>query len=422
MCPLGVLPRMPVEVPIGAQAKRQSCFIPLPHCCVKDHMNLPSKSWLLALAACVALALFAFRAPLGLVSAEHRSADDKAVAVSVALTETRDMPVYAQAIGTVLANATVQVKSRIDGQILRAGFQEGQLVKQGDLLFEIDRAPYEAAARAARANLQRDEAQLANASRELNRANELSKKGYVSAQSKDAAATGMKSLTASVAAGQAALDQAELQLSYTEIRSPIDGKTGPILVDAGNIIKANDTGALVEVTQIQPVRISFSLPQQNLPLLQQQMRDKTLVAALRLPVKDGKGADEAPIARVNYIANSVNTASGTIELRATYDNPDLRFVPGEYVDVSVRLNELKQVVTLPRVAVNTGQQGLYVFVVNKEQRAEMRSVTLLHEDADIAAVKGEIRAGEHVVVNGQLRLIEGSQVKIMNDSMGQPTS
>tara|TARA_R110000824_G_scaffold390760_2_gene587366 strand:- start:28697 stop:29854 length:1158 start_codon:yes stop_codon:yes gene_type:complete len=385
-------------------------------------MNLPPKSWLLALAICAAIALFAFRAPLGLVSTDRQSSNDKAAPVTVAIAITKDMPVYAQAIGTVLANATVQVKSRIDGQILRTGFQEGQLVKKGDLLFEIDRAPYEAAVRAARANLQRDEAQLANASRELNRANELSKKGYVSTQTKDAAATGMKSLTASVAAGQAALDQAELQLSYTEIRSPIDGKTGPILVDAGNIIKANDTGALVVVTQVQPVRISFALPQQNLPMLQRQLREKTLVAALRLPMNDKDKPDETPIAKVDYIANSVNTASGTIELRATYDNPDLRFVPGEYVDVSVRLDELKQVVTLPRVAVNTGQQGLYVFVVNDEQRAEMRSVTLLHEDAGIAAVNGEIKAGERIVVNGQLRLINGSLVKIMGDSTEQPTS
>jgi multidrug efflux system membrane fusion protein len=375
----------------------------------------------MAAAGLALVAIFAFRGPLGLTGGGKTDANAHAVPVTAALAETRDVPIYAQAIGTVVANATVQVRSRIDGQIVAVRFREGQLVKAGDLLFEIDRAPYEAALRAAQANLQRDEAQLGNAQRDLSRANELSKKGYTSAQARDAASADMKALTASVAADQAAVDQAQLQLGYTEIRSPIDGKTGPILVDAGNLIQANNASPLVVVTQIQPVKISFALPQQTLPQLQTQMAADNLVAILRLHDDETRQSD-APTAPIDFIANTVNTASGTIELRATYDNPDLRFVPGEFVDVQVRLGELKAAVTVPREAVNTGQNGLYVYVIDKEHAVEMREVTLLHQDGDVAAIKGGVAEGEQVVTDGQLRLLPGTKVKIVTGDEGAPTT
>ena len=366
--------------------------------------------------------LFAFRGPLGLTGPGKGDANARAVPVIAATAYARDVPVYAQTIGTVMANATVQVRSRIDGQIIAAKFREGQIVKAGDALFEIDRAPYEAALRAAKANLQRNEAQSGNVTRDLSRANALSKKGYASTQTLDAANAAMKELTASIAASQAAVDQAQLQLDYTEIRSPIDGKTGPILIDAGNLIKANDANALVVVTQIQPVKISFSIAQQNLPQLQSQMKDDTLQVALRLHDAGGTEPQDRPTAPVNFIANSVNTASGTIELRATYDNPDLRFVPGEFVDVELRLAELKNATTVPARAINTGQDGLYAFVIGADNKVEMRAVTLLHQDAEIAAIKSGISAGDRVVVDGQLQLLPGTPVKIMDEHKGPAAS
>lgn len=350
----------------------------------------------------------------------HNSGDAHDIPpVTVATAEAHNVPVYAEAIGTVLANATVQVKSRIDGQIVAATFREGQLVRKGDLLFQIDRAPYEAALRAAQANLQRDQAQLANARLDLGRANSLVKKGYASQQTRDAASAQVKALAGSVAADQAAVDQAQLQLGYTEIRSPIDGKTGPILVDAGNIIKANDTGALVVVTQIQPVKISFALAQQNLPKLQARMAQKALTASFTTHAGNERKTISAPI---DFIANTVNPMSGTIELRATCANPDLRLVPGQFVDVRVLLDNLKSAITVPREAVNTGQAGLYVYVVKSDGTVELRNVSVIYQDTDKSVVSGDLKAGETVITDGQLRVAPGGKVKIVDRAQGDAST
>ena len=331
----------------------------------------------------------------------------EAPTVEIAPAQRRDIPVYAQAVGTVVANATVQVKSRIDGQIVGAAFKEGQLVRKGDLLFQIDRAPYEATVRAAKANLQRDEAQLANAQLDLGRANKLVKNGYVSAQTRDAAIAQSKALAGTVAADRAAVDQAELQLGYTEIRSPIDGKTGPILLDVGNIVTTNNNTPLVTVTQVQPVKISFALAQQNLPQLQQAFAAQRLVASLKTH-GDRAAEVDAPI---DFIGNTINAASGTIELRATYDNADMRLVPGEFVDVRVRINDLKNTIAVPREAVNTGQNGQFVYVVTPERKVELRAVTVLDQTGDTVAVEGPVKDGESVIVDGQLRVAPGMTVK-----------
>lgn len=383
-------------------------------------MRKISPRTILILVAIGLIAIFSLRALLGSSSNHNAGKDhDNIPPVTVATAEARDVPVYAQAIGTVLANATVQVKSRIDGQIVAAAFQEGQLVHKGDLLFQIDRAPYEAALRAAQANLQRDQAQLANARLDLGRANSLVKKGYVSEQTRDAASAQSKALAGSVAADQAAVDQAQLQLGYTEIRSPVDGKTGPILVDAGNIIKANDTGALVVVTQIQPVKISFTLAQQNLPKLQARMAENALIASLAAHDGNDHSTVSAPI---DFIANTVNSLSGTIELRATYANPDLRLVPGEFVDVRVLLDNLKSAITVPREAVNTGQTGLYVYVVKEDKSVELRNVSVVYQDSDMSVVSGELKAGETVITDGQLRVAPGGKVKVVDIAQGAANS
>lgn len=374
---------------------------------LKDKLpNMKNPRAILIAAAIVLAAFLVFRGVLGSSTPAHKQ---DVPPVIVASAQTQDVPVYDQAVGTVLANATVQVKSRIDGQIVGAGFKEGQLVKKGDLLFEIDRAPYEAALRAAEANLQRDQAQLANAMRDLDRANKLVAKGYVSTQARDTAQAQAKALAGSVGADNAAVDQAKLQLGYTDIRSPIDGKTGPLLIDVGNIIKAADANPLVVVTQIQPVKISFSLAQQYLPALQARLAEKTLTASFK--PRDAKDEVSAP---VDFIGNAVNAGAGTIELRATYDNGDLRLVPGEFVDVRVLIDNLPNAVTVPREAVNTGQDSLYVYVITPENKAEMRKVTVLHRTNGIAALApGAVKPGEKVVVEGQMRVAPGMTVKIV---------
>jgi multidrug efflux system membrane fusion protein len=336
--------------------------------------------------------------------------------VRVAPVIARDMPVLVRTIGTVRANATVQIKSRTDGQIIEVAFREGQLVKEGDLLFRIDPKPYEAALREAEAALARDEAQLTNARLNLNRASLLMKKGYTSVQARDAAAAEAKALAGSVAGDRAAVDRAKLQLDYTEIKSPIDGKTGSVLVDKGNLVKANDTASLVVVTQLQPVKISFALPQQNLPQLQARIRDKALFALLDHQDVSGRNDEPAIQAPVDFISNEVDAASGTIELRATYDNPQFRLVPGEFVDVNVRLADLNGAMVVPREAVNTGQDGRYIYVVKADSTIEMRSVKVLNESDALMAIDN-VKVGEQVVTDGQVNLRPGIAVKILGNEL-----
>lgn len=340
--------------------------------------------------------------------------------VRVAPTETRDVPIIAHTIGTVLANATVAVKSQIDGQLLSVHFQEGQLVKKGDVLFNIDPRPAQADVRRAEAQVARDKAQLASAQSDADRASALAQRGIVSTQQRDQMIADAKALSATEAADEAALEQAKLNLSYTTIRAPMDGKTGPYLVHPGNLVKANDANGLVVINQIRPVKITFSLPQDDLPQLQARMATDSLIASLHTHsdlAVPGPANDEADtVVKVDFIGNQVDDSTGTIELRATFPNPDRRLVPGELVDVQVQLNTLRDATVVPRDAVNIGQDGgNYVFVVKPNDTVEMRPVHVEYQDDTIAALQtGVLKSGERVVTDGQLRLTPGVKVDILN--------
>ena len=346
--------------------------------------------------------------------------------VRVATAETRDVAMTARTLGTVLANSTVTVKPQIDGPLLAAMFKEGQMVKKGDLLFRIDPAPFEAALRQSQATVARDQAQYASAQADADRAVMLADRGIVSAQQRDQLVANAKALAASIEADQAAAERAQLNLGYTTIRSPVDGKTGPFLVFPGNQVHANDTAGLVIITQIQPVKIDFSLPQGNLPQLQDRMREDALTVGVRARkdavAAEGTSADqsdsEIPV-KVDFIGNAVDDRTGTIELRATFQNPDLRLVPGELVDISVNLEMLKQVVTVPHDALNVGQNVNYVFVVDKDSKVQMRQVKVLYQDQAIAALGSGVQAGDRVVTDGQLRLTPGVKVDILPGPGGE---
>jgi len=351
--------------------------------------------------------------------------------VRVAIANTRDVAVTVRTIGTVLANSVVTVKSQVDGPLLSARFKEGQMVKKGDLLFRIDPAPFEAALRQAQAAVAQHQAQLASAQADADRAVMLSDKGIVSTQQRDQLVATAKALAASVASDQAALDRAKLNLDYTSIYSPINGKTGPIIVYPGNQVHAADAGGLVTINEIQPVKISFNLPQGDLPQLQDRMHEGTLVAGVMLRsdataaaanITDQSGGDRDIPIKVDFVGNSVDDKTGTIELRATFDNPDLRLVPGELVDVSVRLETLSQAVTVPREAINIGQNGNYVFVVDSATKAQMRPVTVLYQDQSIAALGAGVQSGDRVVTDGQLRLTPGAQVQISEPAAATPAA
>ena len=338
-----------------------------------------------------------------------RSAVHSAAApVRVAPAARRDVAVVERTIGTVLANTTVQVTARVAGVIDSASFREGQLVRAGDLLFQIDPRPYQAAIAQARADLAKDQAQLVNAVNNEKRTRSVFDEKLTSAEQLDAAIAATGSAKAAVQADQAAVEIAELNLDYTRIRSPIDGKTGPILVQPGNLVTANGTAPLVTITQIQPIKVSFALPQSDLTQIQTRAGAGGLVATVE-PRGAGEDAD-GDTAPVDFVSNRVDDATGTIELRATLPNADAALVPGQLVDVAVRLDRLPLATVVPRAAVNDGPDGQFAYVVTADHRAEQRSVRVLFDDGADVAIDGDVRPGELVIVEGQLRVVPGAAV------------
>jgi multidrug efflux system membrane fusion protein len=323
-----------------------------------------------------------------------------------------NMPVVEHTIGTVLAESTVNVNAQVSGQLLAADFKEGQVVHEGDLLFQIDPRPFQAALEQAQAALARDAANAASAKNDETRFVALYKQNAASQQQRDQAVATAKADAALVQSDQAAIDIAKLNLGYTQIRSPINGKTGPILMQPGNLIAAtssNQTATpLVTITQIQPVKVSFFLPQSELPQIQNQMANGGLMAVI--PMDGAKGGIES--APVNFVGNAVSAQTGTIELRATYLNDDLRLVPGQMVNVGVTMNSLHNVLVVPRDAVNAGPDGSYVYVVDKQSKAAQIPVTVLHDDGTNMAIQGNVKPGDKVITEGQLRVVPGADLVI----------
>jgi membrane fusion protein, multidrug efflux system len=332
--------------------------------------------------------------------------------VTVGQATTQDVTIREHALGTVVANATVNVTSQVDGKVAAAAFQEGDIVHKGDVLFTLDQRPFLAALQQARAGLARDQAQYVSAERNAARYEQLAKENAVSTELRDQAVAQAGALAGTVNADKAAIDLAQLNLQYATIRSPIDGKTGTILIQPGNLVKANDVNAMVVITQVEPVKISFFLPQSDLPRIQSQEKAGKLIAIIEPHDHQGEPAT----APVDFIGNAVNLQTGTIELRATLANADLRFVPGELVDVSVALGELPHATVVPDDAVNTGPEGRYVYVVGKDGKAEMRTVTVLFHKEDSDAISGKVKPGDRVITQGQFRVLPGGPVAIAKPS------
>lgn len=345
---------------------------------------------------------FALALGLAVPPAEAAPRQRPAAPVVTAKAERRDVPRLARTVGNVVAATTVQIRPQVEGRVIEAGFVEGQIVKAGDLLFRIDPRPFQAELDQAQAALARDQALLDQARLELARQKDLSTRGVASAQRFEQAQAEAKSLAASVAAGTATVASARLKLGYTEIRSPIAGKTGVILVHPGNIVKANET-AMVTVSAIEPVRVAATLPQQLLPMLQRRMREGGTDLLISVP----GGAGDTLSGRVDFVGDVVDPLSGTIAVRATFSNADHRLVPGQFVTASIVLEVLQDVIAVPFEAVNTGQHGPYVYVVDGDNKAQARDVAVLFADGGTAALKGDLAPGDRVVVDGQLRLAPG---------------
>ncbi len=344
------------------------------------------------------------------------SAEGDPIPVLTTAAVTADVPVYLDALGTVQAFNTVTVKPMIDGPMLQVMFKEGQDVHAGDVLAKIDPRPYQAALDQAAGKKAQDEANLANARVDLGRYQKLAATAYTSAQTSDTQKATVAQLVAQVQQDQAQIDTARTNLSYTTMASPIDGRTGIRQVDAGNIVHAADTTPLTVITQLQPISVVFTLPQQTLGAVANAMKAGA-PEVLALPqgvANDGKTVLDR--GRVTVLDNTVDQATGTIKLKSTFPNPNLSLWPGGFINVRLLIETEHNVITVPPTAVQRGPQGAYVYLVKPDATASRHPVQVGHEDESVSVVLAGLAAGDQVVVDGASRLTDGAKVKVQDST------
>jgi membrane fusion protein, multidrug efflux system len=320
----------------------------------------------------------------------------------------KPVPVRLEAIGTVQPIATVVVKSRIDGQIVKVPIQDGQEVKAGDTLFVLDSRAVEAQARQAEAQLARDRAQLANAKREAERQAQLVSKNYTAAATYETAQTNAATLEATVRADEAALDNMKVQITYYTITTPIDGHVGAVLLKVGNNVKANDTITLATVNQLHPIYVAFSVPQRELPAIREASVGHELQVTATVPGDSGP----PQTGKLSFIDNAVDSTTGTIALKAVFDNANDHLWPGQFVNASLTLRVEPNALVIPTQAVQVGQNGSYVYVIKADKTAEPRTVTIRRSIGGDSVIAKGLSEGEQVVTDGQLRLTKGTSVEL----------
>src|SRR6476469_709191 len=334
-----------------------------------------------------------------------------AAPVRIATVASRTMPVELQAIGNVEAISTVSIKAQISGQLMRVHFKEGDFVKKGQLLFTIDRQPFEAALRQAEGTLAKDEAQALNSKLDAERYQGLGKQGIVSKQQVDAAGAAANAMAATVAADKAAVETAKINLEYTSIYSPINGRTGSVGVKEGNLVKANDVPILVTINQIEPIYVSFSIPEQQLAELKQYSNTKSLkVDAAQ------QGSTQHFQGRLTFIDNSVDLTTGTIKLKATFDNAAHVLWPGQFADVTLTLKSQPNAIVVPTAALQTSQSGTFVYVIEQDLTAKQQPVKVGWNVGEDTVIASGLQPGQRVVTDGQLRLTPGAKVEIKSGS------
>jgi membrane fusion protein, multidrug efflux system len=364
-----------------------------------------------------------------------RAAAPPAVPVTAADALEKSVPLQLTAVGNAMPYTSVAIKSQVSGQIVQVHFKEGQDVAKGELLFTIDPRPFEAALRQAEAalnqrraeilqtgaNLERDTAQLANARVQERRYRELVERELVAREQYDQFRTGLSTMEstvqadhaavanaqASARAAQAAVDNARLQLAYTAIRAPIDGRTGNVMVQVGNVVKGNDDTPMVVINQVQPIYVSFAIPEQHLG----DVRTYRAAGSLRVEVRAPRQAETLATGALTFINNAVDQATATIQLKATFANTNNALWPGQFVDVVLTLTS-RTAIVVPSQAIQAGQQGPFVFVVKADQTVESRPVVVGTRLGAETIVERGLRGGELVVTDGQLRLVPGARVEI----------
>jgi multidrug efflux system membrane fusion protein len=320
----------------------------------------------------------------------------------------KDVPIYLDGLGTVQAFNTVTVRTRVDGQIVKIAFVEGQDVHAGDVLAQIDPAPYQAQLDQCVAKKAQDEAQLAVARLTLTRDKELLAGKILAQQDYDTQQAMVDQLDATVRGDQAAIENARVQLAYTTIASPLDGRTGIRMVDQGNIVHATDSNGLVVITQLRPISVSFTLPEQNLQQIQQHLPPGGAMTALALDRDNRATLSQGKLA---VIDNLIDTTTGTIRLKATFANNDLKLWPGQFVNIRLLL-ETRQGPVVPASVVQRGPDGDFAFVINNDLTAQVRKIKVAQIDRGQALIEEGLTPGERVVVDGQYKLQPGSKIKL----------
>jgi membrane fusion protein, multidrug efflux system len=377
--------------------------------------------------------------------AAGQPAQPPAVPVNVATVTLENVPLQVNAIGRTEAYSTVSITSQAEGQITRVNFTEGQYVKKGDLLFNIDPRPAQAGLagtaanqsravsdqRQAEANLAKDQAQARNAAVTAERYEYLYKQGVVSKDQYDQVRTNAEALAGvakadqaavasardAVRAAQAAVQSSQVQVSYTEIRAPLDGRTGNLMIHQGNVVSPNSQTPLVVINQVTPIYVTFSVPETQLPDIKRYMAAGPVQVSGVIPNDSGP----PELGTLSFVDNAVDPATGTVKLKATFENNQQRLWPGQFVNVTVTLTTQPNAIVAPSAAVQTGQQGRYVFVVKDDQTVEMRTVQVQRTTAEKSIIASGLSAGETVVTDGQLRLRPGSKVRI-TENAGQSGS
>jgi multidrug efflux system membrane fusion protein len=330
-----------------------------------------------------------------------------AIPVTVARAQTADFPVYLNGLGTVQPYETVTVRSRVDGELTKVAFKQGQMVSEGELLAQIDPRPYQAALDEALAKRAQDEANLKNAQLNLQRYTTLNREEFSTRQQLDTQQASVDQLNAQIKGDQAAIDNAQTQLSYTTIRSPLSGKTGFRFIDPGNIVHAADTTGIVTIVKLQPISVVFTAPEEDVPQINMALAAGT-VPVTALSSDGSKTLSQGHLALVD---NKVDPASGTISMKATFENTDNVLWPGLSVSTRLLVDTLKHVTVVPEDAVQHGPNGLYAFVVGNDNKAEMRNIKVGPEDNGQAVVLQGLSLSEKVVTAGQYRVQQGALVQ-----------
>lgn len=394
----------------------------------KQLLGIPNRKWgwliWLLLISFLGLAAYFYQTKFFHPSPQDKSGqapkhEKGATPVIAATAQTKDIPIYLNGLGTVTGLRTVTVKSRVAGELVNVAYKEGQMVQTGELLAEIDPRAYQVQLQQAQGQLQRDEALLKNAEIDWARYKTLLEQDSISVQQTATQAALVKQYQGSVAIDRAAVANAQLQLSYTKITAPISGRLGLRLVDQGNMINANDTGGLAVITQIQPIAVIFTLPEDALPKLMQRFKADP---NLTVEAYDRSGLTKLAEGHLLAVDNQIDLTTGTVKLKSQFANTDAALFANQFVNVKLRVDTLKSVVVIPPAALQNGVNGEFVFVVNNDHTVSLRNVKSGQVTDDQVVILQGLKAEEQVVIDGVDKLREGGQIKLITPNLANRTN